>query len=112
MISQQPEYLIEAYTIERNDNMCVVTLRGDLTAALVPGLMKDLKKEVQSCPEELVFDLGNTVMLDSTGIRLLIAAGNSIASRKGSVRILNVSDNILQVFEKMSLISTLNISGR
>jgi anti-sigma B factor antagonist len=103
---------MESYTIEQNENQRLVILQGDLTAMLAPQLKEDLKNAIQNFSGELVFDLRQTEMLDSTGIGLLIAAGNSIGAQKGSMRIVNVSKEIIQLLQKMRLVARLNISGR
>ena len=70
------------YTIERKEEQCLVVMRGDLTAPLIPDLQAALKNNVQQGANEVVFDLANTVMLDSSGIGLLVATCNSLGSQK------------------------------
>jgi anti-anti-sigma factor len=101
-----------AYIIERNGNKCSVMLQGDLTSPVTPDLQAALKKELEQGAREVVFDLGKTVMLDSNGIGLLIAASNSLASTKGGMRVLNASPDILHLLQNMRLVSRLNVSGR
>jgi anti-anti-sigma factor len=103
---------MESYIIEQKENQRLVLLKGDLTATTAPQLKEDLKKAIQDFSGELIFDLRETEMLDSTGIGLLIAAGNSIGSQKGSMRIVNVSKEIMLLLKKMRLVARLNISGR
>ncbi len=100
------------YTIAQNGKNSQVILAGDLTAAVVPELQAALKELVQQGAEEIGFDLAKTVMLDSSGIGLLIAASNSLARRNGKVRVLNVSADILQLLQSMRLAGRLNASGR
>jgi len=100
------------YTIERKENQCLVALQGDLTAPLIPDLQAALKKNLEQGVEEAVFDLGNTVMLDSSGIGLLIATCNSLAQKKGKMRVLNVSPDILRLLQSMRLVTRLNAAGR
>lgn len=100
------------YTIERKEEQCLVVMRGDLTAPLIPDLQAALKNNVQQGANEVVFDLANTVMLDSSGIGLLVATCNSLGSQKGKTRVLNVSPDILRLLQSMRLASRLNVSGR
>ena len=100
------------YAVAQNDKTVQVTLAGDLTASIIPELQVALKDLVQQGAEEIVFDLGKTAMLDSSGIGLLIAASNSLARRNGKVRVLNVSADILQLLQSMRLAGRLNASGR
>ena len=100
------------YTIERKESQCWVMLQGDLTAPLIPDLQAALKKNLEEGVHEAVFDLGNTAMLDSSGIGLLIAACNSLAKSQGKVRVLHVSPDILRLLQSMRLVTRLNASGR
>ena len=100
------------YTIGRKEGQCSVVLGGDLTAPLIPDLQAELKNNLEQGANEIVFDLGNTVMLDSSGIGLLIATCNSLGSRKGKIRVLNASPDILRLLQSMRLVGRLNASGR
>ena len=68
-----------SYVLEQKERQSSVRLTGDLTAALVPDLQAALGQELNKGIRELVFDLANTAMLDSSGIGLLIAAANSLS---------------------------------
>jgi anti-anti-sigma factor len=103
---------MEAYTIERNGDECLVTVQGDLTAPIVPALQAALKKELEQGARKAVFDLAATDMLDSSGIGLLIAANNSLSSRMGGITVSHVSENILRLLQNMRLVSRLHVSGR
>jgi len=51
-------------------------------------------------------------LLDSSGIGLLIAASNSLAAKKGSVRLVNVSADIMHLLQSMRLAARLNAKGK
>jgi anti-anti-sigma factor len=82
-----------------------------LTAAEASDLQAALKKEIAGGAKDLVFDLKETVTLDSTGIGLLVAAGNSLAAAQGSMRLVNVSDDILKLLRSMRLTDRLHASA-
>jgi anti-sigma B factor antagonist len=100
------------YTFEKNGKNCQVTMQGDLVASGVPDLQAALKSQLQPGVEEVVFDLGRTAMLDSSGIGLLIATSNSLSRQSGRVRVVNVSPDILQLLQSMRLTNRLNVTGR
>jgi anti-sigma B factor antagonist len=100
------------YTLEQNGSNCQVTLHGDLIASVIPDLQAALKQQLQPGVTELVFDLAATIMLDSSGIGLLIAAGNTLARQNGRLRVRNVSADILRLLQSMRLTSRLNVSSR
>jgi anti-anti-sigma factor len=61
---------------------------------------------------EVVFDLGQAAMLDSSGIGLLIAAYNTVSRRQGRLHVVNVSGDVFQLLQTMRLVSRLNVVGR
>ncbi|MGA7340101.1 MAG: ATP-binding protein [Terracidiphilus sp.] len=103
---------MEAYVIEQKDQQGSVRLNGDLTAVLVPQLQAGLKEMLSKGAREVVFDLASTAMLDSSGMGLLIAAANSLASGGGKVRVTNVCPDIFRLLQSMRLTARLNVSAR
>lgn len=101
-----------AYVIDQNDQQCSVKMTGDLTAVLVAGLQADLKEKLSKGVREVDFDLASTVMLDSSGIGLLIAAANSLSPHGGKVMVTNVSADIFRLLQSMRLTARLNVSAR
>lgn len=87
-------------------------MQGDLIASDVPDLQAALKQQLQRGIDEIVFDLAATVMLDSSGIGLLIATCNTMARQQGRIRVINVSPDILQLLQSMRLTGRLNATGK
>lgn len=100
------------YMIAVQNRQCQITLTGDLTAIMIPDLQPALRSVLDQGVSELVFDLLNAVMLDSSGIGLLIAAANTTALRGGAIRVTNVSDEILRLLQLMRLVDRLHVTGR
>jgi anti-anti-sigma factor len=100
------------YVIAVDNHQCRVTLTGDLTAATIPDLQPALRSALDQGASELVFDLPHTVMLDSSGIGLLIATANTTTRRGGTIRVTNVCDDILRLLQMMRLVDRLHVSGR
>ncbi|MBS1802415.1 MAG: STAS domain-containing protein [Acidobacteria bacterium] len=95
----------------RLEGQCgVVAIQGDFTALVVPEIGRELKDMVAKGARQLVFDLSDTYMLDSSGIGLLIAAANTVASHAGSVRVTNVSAEIFRLLQSMRLVNRLQVS--
>ncbi len=99
------------YTIEKKGNCLQVTLTGDLTASVVPGLQSAMRDALVADVTEVIADLRNTAMLDSSGIGLLIATSNALSKRSGRIRVINVAPDILQLLQSMRLAARLNTSG-
>ena len=100
------------YEVTRTDRRGVVTPKSRLTAAMVPDLQGELRVLLGQGVDELVFDLADTTMLDSSGMGLLIAASNSVARTRGTVRVINASPDVLDLLRSMRLVDRLNVSGR
>ena len=99
----------EGYTIGRQDALCSVRLEGDLTAALVPGLQSAVRQEIAAGASQVEVDLGQAVMLDSSGIGLLIAISNTLGRSGGRIAVVNASKDIARLLQTMRLSSRLNV---
>jgi anti-anti-sigma factor len=99
------------FEITRDGAQAQVTLQAKLTAMEVPLLQPALKHELAAGVREIVFDLSETVSLDSTGIGLLIAANNSLAPMQGAIRLINVSPDILKLLQSMRLVGRLQATA-
>jgi len=104
-------YKMAAYVLKQEGQQGLVTLKGDLTAIVVPDLQADLKQMLSNGARELVFDLSNSGMLDSSGMGLLIAAANSLAPQGGKIRVTNVGADIFRLLQSMRLTARLNVSA-
>lgn len=98
-------------SIERDGRKITVALKGDLSASVISEIQAELRRELEQGGTEVVFDFNATVMLDSSGIGLLVATSNSIARLQGKMSVINVSANIQQLLQSMRLTSRLNVSA-
>lgn len=98
-------------TIQTSGKNCRITLNGDLTASVTAELQAALRQELERGVVELTVDLGQAAALDSSGIGLLIAAHNSLKSRQGTLRVVNVSADILQLLQSLRLTQRFSVSG-
>jgi anti-anti-sigma factor len=99
------------FEMTRDGAQARVTLRANLTATEVPELQPALKEEIAAGVCDFVFDLSQTVSLDSTGIGLLIAANNSLAPMQGAIRLVNVSPDIMKLLQSMRLVDRLHATA-
>jgi anti-anti-sigma factor len=101
-----------AFTIQRTGTQSVVAMGTELTAALVPSLQTALKDELSQGMRDVIFDMGRTEVMDSSGIGLLIATRNSVSKHQGEIKVINLSPEILQLLFSMRLVSRLNATSR
>jgi anti-anti-sigma factor len=103
---------MSSYRMEDVEGGCRLAINGGLTVVLVPELQQALKAEVEKGAQQIIFDLAETRMVDSSGIGLLIAASNSLSHKNGKLSVVNTAPEILRLMRSMRLVSRLNVSGR
>src|SRR5689334_3934051 len=98
-------------TVTREDNKAVIQPVGDLVAASVSTLRSAMRGIVGEGVRELVVDLTNAQMVDSTGIGLLISAHNSLVRAGGRLAVVHASKEILDLFMTMRIHQHFSVSG-
>lgn len=74
----------------------VLTLEGRLDTATAPELENEIGD--LSGVEELVIDMKNVEYISSAGLRVILKA-QKIMNEKGSMKLKNVGESIMEVFE-------------
>lgn len=84
-----------------------IALSGRLDTITAPELESTIKDNLDDI-KELVFDFKNLEYISSAGLRVLLSA-QKIMNKQGSMKILNVSDVIMEIFEVTGFIDILTI---
>lgn len=84
---------------------------GDITASSAPLIRVDLKNLIAEGVRDLVIDMTNTRVIDSTGIGLLVATHNSLARLNGKLAIKNVSQDLFELLKAFRLDKHFSVSG-
>lgn len=100
------------FEIRMEGKVAVVAPGGDVLASSMPDLRPALRDLVRSGVGEIVMDLRDTSMIDSTGLGLLLAAFNSIQAAGGKFSIVHASDEILELLHSMRMHQHFSVSGR
>lgn len=82
-------------TIE--EKKCIIELVGRLDTTTAPELEAELKSSLNDI-EELVFDFKGLEYISSAGLRVLLSA-QKVMNNQGSMKIVNVIEEIMEVFE-------------
>jgi len=85
----------------------VIVLEGRLDTVTAP----DLENEIKGLTDEsdgLVLDFEKLEYISSAGLRVLLSAQKSLAT-KGGVRITGANENIMEIFEVTGFTDILNI---
>ena len=83
----------------------VLLLKKD--AAVVGALEAELKQSVGGV-KELIFDFSGVEYISSAGLRVLLAA-QKVMNRQGSMKLIGVNDDVMEVFEMTGFADILTI---
>lgn len=72
-------------------------LAGRLDTNSSPSLEAELKQSVSGV-KELIFDFSEVEYISSAGLRILLAA-QKVMNRQGSMKLIGVSADVMEVFE-------------
>jgi anti-sigma B factor antagonist len=98
--------------VTREDNRAVIRPAGDnIVAASVPELRTTMRGMVEEGVRDLVVDLADVRMVDSSGIGLLISAYNSLRKVGGRLAVIHASADILELFRTMRMHQHFSVSG-
>lgn len=74
-----------------------LALSGRLDTNSSPSLEAELKQSVGGV-KELIFDFSEVEYISSAGLRILLAA-QKVMNRQGSMKLIGVSTDVMEVFE-------------
>lgn len=74
-----------------------LALTGRLDTNSSPALEAELKQSVGGV-KELIFDFSGVEYISSAGLRILLAA-QKVMSRQGSMKLIGVNEDVMEVFE-------------
>ncbi len=96
-------------TIERKSNgtSMEICLTGRLDTQTAPELEKELDASIAGV-KELVFDFANLEYVSSAGLRIILKAQKTM-NTQGSMKLINVNDNVMEVFDITGFVDILNI---
>jgi anti-sigma B factor antagonist len=80
---------------------------GRLDTQTAPELEKEID-EVVSNVKELIFDMNGLEYISSAGLRVILKA-QKIMNTKGSMKLIGVNDNIMEVFDITGFLDILTI---
>jgi anti-anti-sigma factor len=78
-------------------------LGGDLVSSTVAETRRMMQQILKEGGKDMVVDLANVNMIDSSGIGCLVAAFNSLAKNAGKLSVINASEDIYELLQSMRL---------
>ena len=97
--------------IERKDGVVTIKPGIDIVASQCQALKDEFLEIINSGEKKIIIDLSGTEMIDSSGIGLLISIRNSLVTDSGGeIELINLTDDIEQLFKVMRLDNHFTIS--
>ena len=85
----------------------IIALEGRLDTTTAPKLEEELKSVLDGV-SELTMDFEKLEYISSAGLRVLLSA-QKIMSKQGSMKIINVNDVVMEIFEVTGFVDILTI---
>ena len=82
---------------EQEGNQLTITLEGRLDTTTAPNLEAELKSSIAGI-EELIFDFEKLEYISSAGLRVILKTQKALTQKAG-LKLINVSDNVREVFD-------------
>ena len=80
---------------------------GRLDSKTAPELKETLEDSLDDV-EELTFDLSELIYISSAGLRIILSAQKTM-DKQGSMKVTNVQDIVMEVFESTGFVDILTI---
>ncbi len=90
---------------QKNGKKLDIKLVGRLDTKTAPELMEVIDNDLSDV-EELTFDLSELIYISSAGLRVILSA-QKIMNQKGSMKVTNVQDIVMEVFESTGFVDIL-----
>ena len=84
-----------------------VTVEGRLDTITSPDLEKEINESIEGV-KELTLDFEKVEYISSSGLRVLLAE-QKVMNKQGSMKVINVNDTIMEIFEVTGFTDILTI---
>ncbi len=84
-----------------------IKLAGRLDTKTAPKLKESLEESLDGV-EELTFDLSELIYVSSAGLRIILSTQKTM-NKQGSMKLTNVQDIVMEVFESTGFVDILTI---
>jgi anti-sigma B factor antagonist len=90
-----------------NGTNLIIALEGRLDTTTAPQLETEVKSTLSDV-KDLTFDFSRLDYISSAGLRVLLSA-QKVMNKQGSMRITNVNETIMEVFDVTGFVDILTI---
>lgn len=92
---------------EKTGEKLIIKLVGKLDTNTAPELTESLKNDLNDV-KDLTFDMADLIYISSAGLRVILST-QKIMNKQGSMKVINVQDIIMEVFEATGFVDILTI---
>lgn len=82
---------------KKNGTELTLSIEGRLDTSTAPELETAVKSEIEGVTS-LIFDVEKLAYISSAGLRVLLSS-QKIMSKQGEMKVINVSDTIMEIFD-------------
>ena len=97
-----------ATIFEKNGTVLTVKPEGRLDAATSPTLQEDVLQRLDGV-REIVMDFSKVEYISSAGLRMLAVFEREMEDSGGSLRLIHVNKNIIEIFELVGYMDLLTV---
>ncbi|EFI32923.1 anti-sigma-factor antagonist [Desulfonatronospira thiodismutans ASO3-1] len=98
--------------MQGEENQLVLKIDQNIVSANAKEIKEKLKESIPQESGTLVVDLGQVDQVDSIGVGVLIATFNSLKKEGKGFKLVNVDDNLYNLFQVMRLNKHFEIEGK
>jgi anti-sigma B factor antagonist len=98
-------------SVDRTDAGAVVAVTGELDAYSSPQLETQINRLTAESVQEVVLDWSGTRFLDSSGLRAILSAQQSLQEREGRLRLRRPSEAVSRLLEITGLDDHFTVEG-
>ncbi len=89
----------------------VVVINEDIVSSTVQNLHKEVSDIIADGVSDIIFDMGNVDIIDSTGIGFIIKVQNTLKRNGGVLTLKKVNSDIIRMFKVMRLDQHISIEA-
>lgn len=94
--------------VTKDADVCEIAVEGRLDTNTSPELEDVVSEKVTAEVKNLIFDMADLEYISSAGLRVILGA-QKIMNRQGEMKIRNVNEMVMEVFEVTGFVDILTI---
>jgi anti-anti-sigma factor len=98
--------------IIREENKITIRPNDNIVASISHEFREELLSLIEEGDKGLIVDMKDVLIIDSVGIGILVAAHNSLSKYGEKLTVINLSEDIYQLFKTMRLDQHLEIKNK